>query len=318
MKPRARSAAASLVLAASFASFARAGDAPPPAATPPQQPALKICLNENLPPFSVRHGRTGFDVALADAIGEKLGAPVTIRWFESELDSDKSPSLEANALLSDGICDLVGNFALSEDTLEAPGIATSRLPDYDGAKAADRRRRVTLGVLIPSRPVRFAAQTVILGANAHGKSIKSLADLAGLKIGAESGTFGDTVLMRFGNERLVDDIKHVVPGRGELMQNLESGAFDAALLDLGRYDAYRTAHPDTKLAPSGFYYRTGFNMGFVALATQKPLRDRLDAALADLARDGKIEALAKAAGVTYLAPHEPAVTPHILMKDLGN
>jgi ABC-type amino acid transport substrate-binding protein len=317
MNHHARWAIAGLVFAISFAFGARAGDTPS-AATPPQQSALKICLNEDLPPFSVRRGRTGFDVALADAIAEKLGEPVTIRWFESQLDGDKSPSLEANALLSDGICDFVGNFSLNEDTLEAPHIATSRLPDYDGAKPADRRRRVTLGTLIPSLPVRFAAQTVVLGANAHSKSIKSLADLAGLKIGAESGTFGDIVLMCFDNERLVNDIVHVVPGRGELMQKLELGEFDAALLDLGRFDAYRAAHADTKLSASGFYYRTGFNMGFVALATQAPLRDRLNQALTDLARDGKIEALAKAAGVTYLAPHEPPVTPHIMMKDLGN
>lgn len=314
----ARWAAASLILAASFASCARAGDAPPPAATTPQQPALKICLNEDLPPFSARRSRTGFDVALAEAIGERLAQPVTIRWFESQLDGDKSPSLEANALLSDGLCDVVGNFPLNEDTLEAPRVATSRLPDYDGAKPADRRRRVTLGALIPSRPVRFAAQTIVLGGNARGKPINGLADLAGLRIGAESGTFGDIVLMRFDNERLVDDITHVVPGRGELMQKLENGEFDAALLDLGRFDAYRAAHPDTKLSPSGFYYRTGFNMGFVALATQARLRDRLDQTLTDLAREGKIEALAKAAGVTYLAPHEPPVSPHIMMKDLGN
>ena len=316
MTHRARWASAGLVLAASFVSLARAGDAPPPAA--PTQPALKICLNEDLPPFSVRRGRTGFDVALADAIGEKLGEPVTIRWFESQLDGDKSPSLEANALLSDGICDVVGNFPLNEDSLEAQHVATSRQPDYDRAKPADRRRRVTLGALIASRPVRFAAQTIILGANARGKSIKGLADLAGLKIGAESGTFGDIVLMRFDNERLVNDITHVVPGRGELMQKLESGEFDAALLDLGRFDAYRAAHPETKISPTGFYYRIGFNMGFVALTNQAPLRDQLDQALAELSRNGKIETLAISAGVTFLAPHEPAVGPHIMMKDLSD
>ena len=77
--------------------------------------ALKFCLNENLPPFSVRHGRSGFDVALAEAIGQGLERPIAIRWFESGVDNDKSPVLEANALLSDGQCDLVGNFPLTED-----------------------------------------------------------------------------------------------------------------------------------------------------------------------------------------------------------
>lgn len=314
MAHRNRLAAASFILAASLPGMAQAGDTASSAAT--AQPAVRICLNEDLPPFSVRHGRTGFDVALADAIGRKLDRPVTLRWFESQLDGDKSPSLEANALLSDGICDLVGNFPLNEDTLAPPQIGTSRLPDFDGAKPTDRRRRVTLGKLIASEPVRYAALSIVLGPGARHTAIHSLGDLAGMKIGAETGTFGDIVLMQFGDGRLVNDITHVVPGRGGLMQKLESGEFDAALLDLGRFDAYRQKHPETKLTLSGFNYRTGFNMGFVALSTETALVTDLDRALEDLRSGGEIEALAHASGVTYLAPHEPRIGPHIMMKDL--
>ena len=301
-----------VLLAACLYGPARAGEVLEAAAAP----TLKICLNEDLPPFSVRRSHAGFDVALAEAIGQALERPVTIRWFESQLDGDKSPTLEANALLSDGICDLVGNFPLTEDTLEPPRLNTSRLPDYDGSKPADRRRRVSLGTLIPSRPVRFAALSVILGPDAQTKSIRSLGDLAGMRIGAESGTFADIVLMRFGDGRLVNDITHVVPGRGGLMEKLEHGEFDAALLDLGRFDAYRAGHPDTKLSDSGFRYRTGFNMGFVALSTEAALVDRLDQALLQLHQSGKIQAVAEAQGVTFLAPREPPVGPHIMMKDL--
>jgi ABC-type amino acid transport substrate-binding protein len=280
------------------------------------QPTLKICLNENLPPFSLRKGRSGFDVALADAIGESLAQPVAIRWFENELDADKSLSLEANALLSDGLCDLLGNFPLTEDSLERPRLETSRLPDYDGAKPTDRRRRVPLGTLIPSRPVRFDALGVILGPAAPARSIYGLGDLAGLRIGSETGTFADIVMMRFGNGRLVDDITHVVPGRGRLLEKVDAGEFDAAMVDLGRLDAYRANHPDTKVTASGFHYRLGFNMGFVALSTQQNLIDRVNHALSELRAAGKIEAIAKASGVTLLAPHEPEISPHILLKDL--
>ena len=44
----------------------------------------------------------GFDVLLAQAIAERMGRPLKIQWFESKLDEDSSPQLEANALLSDG------------------------------------------------------------------------------------------------------------------------------------------------------------------------------------------------------------------------
>jgi ABC-type amino acid transport substrate-binding protein len=282
------------------------------------QPAVKICLNENLPPFSTRKGHTGFDIALADALGESLKRPIIIRWFESELDDDKSPALEANALLSDGLCDLVGNFPLTEDSLEQPHVLTSRLPDYDGAKPEDRRRRVALGALIATQPVRRTTLSVILGPGAQTKPIHGLADLAGLRIGSESGTLGDMILMQFEHGHLVNDITHVVPVRGELLERLDKGEFDAVLVDLGRFDAYRAKHPEARLSASGFYHRVGFNMGFVSLSTQAALKDRLNQVLKDLETSGKLEHLAQAAGVTYLPPSEPAVSPHMLIRDLLN
>ena len=88
---------------------------------------LKVCLDEDLPPLSAHHrGKpdSGFDVALAQAIAERLGRPLKIQWFESKLDEDSSPALEANALLSDGRCALVGGYALTTDSLKAPGVTT--------------------------------------------------------------------------------------------------------------------------------------------------------------------------------------------------
>ena len=52
---------------------------------------LRVCLDEDLPPLSVHHrGKpaSGFDVALAQAIAEKLGRSLEIQWFESKLDED--------------------------------------------------------------------------------------------------------------------------------------------------------------------------------------------------------------------------------------
>jgi ABC-type amino acid transport substrate-binding protein len=86
---------------------------------------LKICLDENLPPLSVHHRGApdrGFDVTLAQAVAERLGRSFKIQWFESKLDEDSSPALEANALLSDGRCSLVGGYALTKDSLVVPGV----------------------------------------------------------------------------------------------------------------------------------------------------------------------------------------------------
>ena len=94
---------------------------------------LSICLDEDRPPLSAHHkGKpdSGFDVLLAQAIADRMGRPLRIQWFESKLDEDSSPQLEANALLSDRRCSLVGGYALTTDSLVKPGMATARLPDF--------------------------------------------------------------------------------------------------------------------------------------------------------------------------------------------
>ena len=271
---------------------------------------LKICLDEDLPPLSAHHKGapdTGFDVALAEAIAKQLGRPLEIQWFESKLDEDSSPALEANALLSDGRCALVGSYALTSDSLVVPGVKTAKLPDFDGATRDDRKRRVALGVLAPSQPYMYSPLTIVLGPKARDRRITDIGDLAGLRIGIESGTLADAILMNFGNGRLIGDISHLVPGRSDLLGALERGEFDATLLDLRRFDAYRVAHPDTKLAGSGYYYPIGANRGYVGLASEAGLLAAVNKVLSDLQTQGATAELARAAGLTFLPPREPAV-----------
>ena len=271
---------------------------------------LKVCLDEDLPPLSVHHrgaAGSGFDVSLAQAVAQKLGRQLTIQWFESKLDEDSSPALEANALLSDRRCSLVGSYALTRNSLVVPGLKTAKLPDFQGATRDDRRRRVPLGVLAPSQPYVYSPLTIVLGAKARDRRITGVGDLATLRIGIESGTLADAILMTFGNGKLIDDITHLVPGRDDLLGALDRGDLDATLLDLRRYDAYRAAHPDTKLAPSGYYYPIGANRGYVGLASDPALLVAVNQALSDLQGAGTIAELGRAAGLTFLPPREPAI-----------
>jgi ABC-type amino acid transport substrate-binding protein len=282
---------------------------------------LKICLDENLPPASVHHrgkGESGFDVLLAQAVAKELRRPLHIQWFETKLDEDSDPALEANALLSDGRCALLGGYALTKDSLVVPGLKTAKLPDFDGATRDDRRRRVPLGVLAPSRPYIYSALTVVLGSKAHDRHVKDLGDLADLKIGIESGTLADAILMNFDRGKLIDQITHLVPTRSDLLGDLERGELDATLVDTRRLDAWRAAHPDSKLAGSGYYFPIGVNRAYVGLAGDGALIAAVDKALADLEANGTIEQFAKTSGLTYLKPREPIVLgetlPQILQK----
>jgi ABC-type amino acid transport substrate-binding protein len=281
---------------------------------------LKVCLDEDLPPLSAHHRGepdSGFDVALAQAVARKLGRPLNIQWFGSKLDEDSSPALETNALLSDGRCSLVGGYALTTDSLVVPHVKTAKLPDFEGATGPDHRRRVPLGVLAPSRPYIYSPLTIVLGPKARDRRIAGVGDLAGLRIGIESGTVADAILMTFGDGRLIDDITHLVPGRSDLLGALDRGDVDATLLDLRRFDAYRAAHPDTRLAASGYFYPIGANRGYVGLADDPALLAAVDKALSDLQAAGTMTELGQAAGLTYLPPREPAILGDAMMKVLG-
>ncbi|WP_315771716.1 MULTISPECIES: transporter substrate-binding domain-containing protein [unclassified Bradyrhizobium] len=271
---------------------------------------LRICLDENLPPLSAHHrGKPGggFDVLLGQAIADRLGRKLEIQWYESKLDEDSSPALEANALLSDGRCSLLGSYAFTQDGLVAPGVKTAKLPDFDGATRDDRRRRVPLGTLMPSKPYMFSTLTVVLGPSAKPRPITDIGDLAGLRLAIESGTLADAILMTFDKGRLIDDITHLIPARDDLLGALEQGKFDATLLDSRRFDAYRAAHPDTKLGGSGYSYPIGVNRGYVGLASSAELITSVDKALTELDGSGALANLGRSAGLTYLPPREPVI-----------
>ncbi|UPK25284.1 type 2 periplasmic-binding domain-containing protein [Bradyrhizobium sp. 195] len=278
---------------------------------------LKICLDEDRPPLSMhQRGKpdAGFDVLLAQAIAERLGRPLAIQWFESKLDEDSSPQLEANALLSDGRCSLVGGYALTQDSLVVPGMKTARLPDFAGATRDDRRRRVALGVLTPSQPYVYSPMTVVLGPKASGRKIGDIGDLTGLSLVIESGSLGDAILMTFDKGRLIDGITHLVPGRDDLLGALQRGDHDATLIDLARFDAHRAAHPDSALTASGYYYPIGANRGYVGLASDGALIDAVNKALSALAAEGRIAEFGRQAGLTYLPPREPAILGDVWTK----
>ena len=250
------------------------------------------------------------------AIAKQLRRPLKIQWFESKLDEDSSPALEANALLSDGRCALVGGYALTKDSLVVPGVKTAKLPDFEGATSDDRRRRVTLGVLAPSQPYVYSPLTVVLGTKARDRQIADIDDLAGLRIGIESGTLADAILMNFDKGRLIDDITHLVPGRSDLLGALERGEFDATLVDLRRFDAYRVAHPDTNLARVRLLLSDRRQSRLCRACERPDLLAAVDKALSDLEASGTIEQFARTSGLTYLKPREPIVLGDVMQQIL--
>jgi ABC-type amino acid transport substrate-binding protein len=280
---------------------------------------LTVCLNEDIPLYSLHRGNeaSGFDFKVAEAIAKRLDRKLIVQWFETKLEMDSSLTIGANALLSDNRCDLVGGYPLIKGTLGRPRVEIARLPGFDGGKAEDRRRRVKLGELLPTRPYHRSALTVVVNGASVTRPITALGDLEGLRIGIEGGSLADAILMTFRDGRFVDQITHVVPERDDLLGKLEAGEFDVTMVNLRRFDFYVSRHPATKLKASGFYHRIGFNMGLVGLATNATVIQEVDQAIADLERTGELPALAAASGLTYVPPREPMVGDNVSMADLA-
>ncbi len=285
-----------------------------------QSPALRICMNEHVPPYSVARGGSGsgFDVVLAAALAKHLGRPLEIQWFESKIDDESSPTLEANALLSDGRCALMAGYPLTEHALGRPGAKSARLPDFRGAGPGDRRRRVVLGEVIPSRPYQRAPLALVFAPGVARRQVGNLRDVEDLRFGAEGGTLADAILMLYAKGKLIDRITHFPPGRTEMLTRLEAGEIDAAFVTLHRFDAYRIKNPATRIQHSGFNYPLAFNLGYAALSGNAALVGEVNAALDAMRASGEIEKLAQASGVTWVEPVQPFVSPPVSFRQFEN
>jgi ABC-type amino acid transport substrate-binding protein len=286
---------------------------------------VTVCLEADTPPFSYHDGKKagGFDVAVATAVARRLDSELKIQWFEISKSPDEDepdPARAENAMLNLGKCQLVGGFPLIANDL-TPAEDKSRLPDFAGETRDERKQWVPIGKLTASEPYYYYPFTVLLGPKVAGRKISSLDDLAGLRLASEDGTLADAILMWYDHRKYFRQVTHYTPGQslahgGGLLEHLDRGDFDATLVALRRYDVYRAQHPDTKIVTSGYYYRLGFNIGYVAKPSDVALLRRVNAAIVDLMARNELPPMAKAEGMTYVAPRQPAVARGVTLGDL--
>ena len=187
---------------------------------------LGICLDSNAPPFSFKRASRigGFDLALAQAIADKLGRALSVQWFEAEDQPEKGKDTKTGiaALLADKRCDLAGAYPLLTDSLAGSLRQDARLPNYQGRTQHDRRRAIALSELMASRPYIYSAPTVVLGPKLADKTVDSLADLDGVRIGAEQSSLSDIILMLYQGGRLSRQVTILYRGVG-CSERLEAG-----------------------------------------------------------------------------------------------
>jgi len=280
----------------------------PAAAQTADTSQLKVCMAAGNPPLSYRVGgeERGLEVAVARAIAGELGRPLKVVLFESQYEREVSLAQEVNAMLSSGICALASGYALFAADLGAPSRPNARTPDHDGAKPRRERPFVTLSRLAATRAYYAMAMGVIT--REPGMRVDSLADLQGQRVGAITGTLAGSALLLYRNGVLQKGLV-TLSQLDDLLAALEAGRFDATLTPLSKYDAYRLAHPGTRLARAAYVHPLRINLGFVGLETESEVLSAGSRAIERAIASGDLARWAQAAGVTWIAPEAPDIQP---------
>jgi ABC-type amino acid transport substrate-binding protein len=276
---------------------------------------LKVCMAENNAPFSSRQpgGMAGYDVEITKALAAALQRELVMVPFESKFENESTLTQEVNALLSSGVCELASGFALIAQDLGAPARPVARVPDHPGAKPPRLRPWITLQPLTASDAYQAVVMTLVVKKPDYAQL--TLAEPQDARFGAVTGTLGGAALMFYRNGRLRPKI--VSLSRGEdLLQWVDDGRIDAALVAHDRLDVWKSRHPGTDLKSTGYNYPLRINLGFVALSSSASLLDKTNAFLREATRSDRLQPWARAGGATFIAPQPPFVTPGPSMFDL--
>lgn len=212
---------------------------------------LSVCSDVPYPPFedfdtTAPTGFKGFDVDIVDAIAAKLGVKVSIK--DSSFDA-----LQSGLALNSNQCDM----AASAMTITPE--RQQRIGFSDGYYSSEQ------SLLVPT-----------------GSSITGIGDLAGVKVGVQKGTTGET----YANENASGADIVVFPSDGEMYAAIKAGQVDALLQDL----PVNLDHQNDPKAPGQFQvvetYDTGEEYGLAMKKTNTGLIDAVDQALADLKSSG--------------------------------
>ena len=285
------------------------------AANAQRPPPLTVCMADDNAPLSraERGAVHGLDVRVAEAVAAALQRPLVIVPFESKYESDSTLSQEVNALLSSGVCELASGFSLLRSDLGAPSRPVARVPDYPGAPPPPKRPWVPLGTLESSRA--YHAVAMVLVVRDRSRVAATLSDLGDAKVGAISGTLAGSIISLFHNGKLRPTMV-TLSQREDVLEALEAGRIDAALVAIDRLDSWRLTHPRTPIVRTGYVHPLRINIGFVARAEAKDLLVAVDRVIDRAVSSGDLQRWHTLEGGTWIAPADPQVSATIGIADL--
>jgi ABC-type amino acid transport substrate-binding protein len=262
-----------------------------------------VCLEANSAPFSSERGPNhGLDHDVAARVAELLQRPLAVHWYSASEEEEFPAPLQANWLLSRGICHLIGGYPLVQDGLGEAPMAELRRSEPGGPAVG-----VRLSTLAASLPYLSLPLTLISAVG--GPPVAGLDEVVGLRLAVERGSLADAIAMVYGGARLRDRLQRLPFDDDAIFRVLEKRAADYAFIEEHRFEIYRARVPTTRLRESGYRHVLRVNTGFVGIAPA--LLDEVDRALQKLTARGRIAAIVEASGLRYTAPGKPAVLPPI-------
>jgi ABC-type amino acid transport substrate-binding protein len=277
--------------------------------------SLPVCVAENNPPLSyeAKDQVRGLDVRVAQAIADELKRPLKLVPFESKYEAESTLSQQVNAMLSSGVCELASGFPLISNDLGPATRPTARVPDYPGAPRPPQRAWVPLGTLAPSHAYHAVAMSLIVQ-DAAREGI-TLAQAGDARIGVTAGTLSGTAVSLYRNGKLRAQTVGVAQNEDALDQ-LEAGKFDATLVSLDRFDAWRIAHASSSLRRTAYLHPLRINIGFVARAESSEVLAAANRVIDGTIASGDLQRWTTEAGSSWVAPAEPQVSGPIGLMDL--
>ena len=212
--------------------------------------ALTVCADVPFAPFVIENPASpshysGFDVELIQTVADRLGLRLNVVVVDFT-------SMLSGVAMTSGKCD----FAATAITI-----------------TEDRKAKIDF-----SNPYFDSAQSLMARDDAN---VLSLADLAGKRIGVQTGTTGKTLAAAHApkNAKIID-----YPSDAELWQALQNGDIDAIVEDFPVTKLHEKTNPDFQVVAT---YPTDEQYGFAFAKGDKPLLlAALNTELADLRADG--------------------------------
>jgi len=276
---------------------------------------LKVCMAEDNPPLSYRANGVprGLDLRIARVVADELKRPLQVVQFESEFEADKSLTHEVNALLASGACDFASGFPLQASDLGAPSRPTARVPDYPGAGPRSSRPWVRLGTLVASHA--YHAIGMVLVVRDPARASMTLAAPGDARIGVVAGTVTGTVVTLLHRGKLRAQTVEL-PQDQDALALLESGRFDATLVNLDRYDAWRLKHPSSPLLRATYVHPLRINIGLVFRDSDGELLAAANQVIDRAITAGDLQRWATEEGSSWLQPQEPQISGPIGLAQL--